>query len=425
MGLSPVETERRSRFRFSWLAPQGLLLFGLVLLIEVLRRPETILRAEFRVEDGQVFFLGTFFDPGGGILTPYQGYLHVVPRTVALVERAVPTAWAPVVSNSGALIIGAMVATFLASDRLSGLIPSRRLRVALAVGFVLLPATQEVSGSLTYVQWYLAVYVLAGAFATAATSWPVLACDVVTIAGSVLSSPLAVLFVPLYWLRAWPSRERNSLIVACVATGAAFVQGLVFVSSGNIASATTGPRSVGVLAAWLPVRLVVEPLLGANLTALALASSPTIVVITGVIAAASLMAVVAHLDNRARGALLYAFGICVAATVLRWRDPWGVLISPLGAQRYFFVPGALVALAAVAGIASTRGRTRALAMAIGTMLVIGVVWDFRLAPTPSLDWSARSACIGGPAPCVVPVDPAPQWSIRWPGPHGVYVQGSQ
>ena len=62
-------------------------------------------------------------------------------------------------------------------------------------------------------------------------------------------------------------------------------------------------------------------------------------------------------------------------------------------------------------------------MALCALLVVGIVADFWIDPHPYLDWADRSACIGGPQPCVVPVYPEQLYSLRWPGPNGPYDPG--
>jgi hypothetical protein len=49
------------------------------------------------------------------------------------------------------------------------------------------------------------------------------------------------------------------------------------------------------------------------------------------------------------------------------------------------------------------------------LLSIGVIWDFRILAPPTQGWAENSACIGGAAPCVVPVFPGGDWDIHWPG----------
>ena len=108
----------------------------------VARRPETILRAEFVFEDGKEWYVGAWHLPlSDAILTPYAGYLNFIPRVVGYLERQGPVSLAPLVGNAIALLIVALIAAYVSSDRLSMLIPSRRVRVIVALYLVLLPTT--------------------------------------------------------------------------------------------------------------------------------------------------------------------------------------------------------------------------------------------------------------------------------------------
>jgi hypothetical protein len=99
--------------------------------------------------------------------------------------------------------------------------------------------------------------------------------------------------------------------------------------------------------------------------------------------------------------------------------------SPLGLSRYFLIPTAGMAILVVAALVPRSDRprpARVAALAMGGLLVLAFVGDFRLPPRPDLDWPLRSACIGGEAACTVPVHIVTGWSIEWPGAAGPYVQ---
>ena len=134
--------------------------FAISLLILVLRYPTAILAAEPLWEDGPIFYLGGF-DGLRSLAQPAQGYLHLAARMVALVAAAVPPALGPLVMNGVTILATAGVAAFIASDRLRTAVPDRRIRLALAIGFVLMPAAQDLSWHLVYLQWTLAFFLLA------------------------------------------------------------------------------------------------------------------------------------------------------------------------------------------------------------------------------------------------------------------------
>ena len=98
------------------------------------RRPETILRAEFAFEDGKVWYLGAWHLPlFEAIATPYAGYLHLIPRVVGYFERQGSVSMAPLVGNMVALVVVALIAAYVSSDRLSRVIPSRHVRLIAAL----------------------------------------------------------------------------------------------------------------------------------------------------------------------------------------------------------------------------------------------------------------------------------------------------
>ncbi len=63
--------------------------------------------------------------------------------------------------NGVTILATAGVAAFIASDRLRTAVPDRRIRLALAIGFVLMPAAQDLTWHLVYLQWTLAFFLLA------------------------------------------------------------------------------------------------------------------------------------------------------------------------------------------------------------------------------------------------------------------------
>jgi hypothetical protein len=84
-----------------------------------------------------------------GVLRPYEGYLHVVPRLTALLERVVPISSAPLVANVAAVGIAVAVAGYVASGRLALVVPDSRVRLALGALVLFLPGAAELQGSIT------------------------------------------------------------------------------------------------------------------------------------------------------------------------------------------------------------------------------------------------------------------------------------
>src|SRR5262249_41872673 len=178
----------------------ALVAFGISLAILILRYPTSLLAAEPLWEDGPVFYLGGF-DGLASLARPYQGYLHVAARLVAIVAASIPPALAPLLMNGVTILATARVAAFIARDRPRRAVPDRRIRLALAIGFVLMPAAQDLTWHLVYLQWTLAFFLLARVVADDPSPrwvWP----DRVAVATTALTGPFSILFAPLYlWRR--------------------------------------------------------------------------------------------------------------------------------------------------------------------------------------------------------------------------------
>ena len=72
--------------------------------ILLLRRPDAFLRPRFSAEDGTIFFRQAMEDGLAAFAVPDAGYLHLVPRIVALAATALPSAAAPWVYAYGSLL---------------------------------------------------------------------------------------------------------------------------------------------------------------------------------------------------------------------------------------------------------------------------------------------------------------------------------
>ncbi|MFT2817986.1 hypothetical protein [Leifsonia sp. A12D58] len=140
-------------------ATQRTMLFLLITasaaLVGLLRIP-AITRGTLWAEDGQVFIAGaanstTLLD----LFAPYDGYVHVVPRSIAaVVVWAVPVDdWAVAVTVASCLVVGLVTAlVFVLSRTVVAWLPAR---VVIAAITVLVPtALFEVAGNTANLHWY-------------------------------------------------------------------------------------------------------------------------------------------------------------------------------------------------------------------------------------------------------------------------------
>jgi hypothetical protein len=392
--------------------------FGLL----VLRRPETVFRASFFYEDGQVFYIGAYF---GGFFEQlgraYAGYLNVLPRIVAALEWTVPPAYAPVVGNVIALGAVALLAAFIASDRLANVFPDRRTRIVLAALLLLLPGSWETLGSITLVQWYVAIYLVAVAIANPPSRRAFQAVEAIVVAGASLTGPFAILFAPLFWARAFIRRDRWSATLAGIVSVCGAVQLVILSASGQRSAAI--PDAAAVLTD-LANRLWSTMLGGLWVSgAETLGLDPRLVGLASIALVVALLVVWMSVPRVPRIVFAYAAAAIVATTVLD--QPHGFPDSPYLAGRYFLVPAFCVAVAVACQVGTSAGRSRAVAIAglvVSGVFLFGIVGDARLPAHPDYGWPQRSACVGGEAPCTAPVEFPAAWTIHWPGSGGTYVQ---
>ena len=284
----------------------------------------------------------------------------MVSRAAFLLARLGPPEVAPAVTILVYAAIIALVAVFLASDRLAVAIPDRRVRVLFALAIPLIPVP-EVFISVLSVQWFLALY-LAGLSLTK----EIRRFDYVGVAIAGLSGIGAVLTLPLFW------RDRRGLVLlAC-----AGLQAVVLVGSDR------RPVPLDLLAPLARVGLGIIPLVLA-------------------------LTLVRTLPLRTVVAFAYVAAATAAAGMLAGGHS---IADPVLAGRYFFATAAVATLLAVAGVVARR-PTAAL---LGGALIGAAVFSFSIPAPPDVDWAAHAHCIGGAAPCVVPAYP-PNLSVSWPG----------
>ncbi len=339
----------------------GLFVGALVFLLVLLRQPHTIFRPQFIWEETRAFWTPTFtLDPLTNLLQPTQGYLVIVSRAAFLVARLGPPEVAPAVTILIHAAIIALVATFLASDRLAAAIPDRRVRILFALSIALVPIF-ELYWSVEWAQWFLAIY-LAGLSLTK----EVRRFDYLGVAIAGLSGIGAVLTLPLFW------RDRRGLVLlAC-----AGLQALVLSRSDR------QPLEMDLLAPLARVGLGIIPIV---LAITLVRTLPLRTVLTFVYVAAATAAA----------------GTLAAGHLAAYPDLVG---------RYFFATAVVVTLLAIAGAVALR-RTGAV---LCGLLIGAALFSFSLPEPPDIHWADHAHCIGGPVACMVPAYP-PYLFEAWPG----------
>ncbi|MCV5941529.1 glucosyl transferase, partial [Escherichia coli] len=88
---------------------------------------------------------------------PEAGYFQTFSRLTAIASLSVPLAYAPLFFYLTAIAVQISVAGFIASERLSDLLPDKKWRLALAFGYLAMPHSWEIYANVTNSQWHLAL----------------------------------------------------------------------------------------------------------------------------------------------------------------------------------------------------------------------------------------------------------------------------
>jgi len=369
---------------------QTVAVFVAALAILVLRRPETVTNPQFVYEDG-MFYLDARTAGIGSLPWPYAGYLQLFPRAIALLETLVPTADAP--------LLGAGITLGLISCLA---VAAFRVWPPLVLAVVLLPEVAVEIGSPTLLQFYLAIGLLIGLVAMR-LRWP----SLVLLAACAIAGPFSILLVPLFAVRAWRFRDRDSIARLIAVAAPALIQAIVLGLNPrhDVAAAVTSVD-------WLVVGAghLTAAVLGSRFMLIAATIGPEWFVAVLVAVTVGVVLLVARTAPiRVRYVIGYLVVVSTAAAIFGGSADRDHLLSPVSVPRYFHLVGA-----AIAALAMLALRRRSVwAMVLVGFVVFGWVGDFRPEELPPSPWATGSQCLSTPGPCVVPVWPGGKWDVRW------------
>jgi hypothetical protein len=376
-------------------------------LLLVARKPWALTHPQLWAEDGSVFLLQHDALGARALLTPYEGYLHFLPRVIAWLTSLVAdvAAW-PLLYNGGALLVTVLLLARFASTRLE--VPGKPW---LVLALVLAAHTGEVLLTITNLQWLAAFFLVQQALiARPVTTTQRLTDLAITIAVG-LTGPFGLLLLPLFVWRWARDRHRDNLvllgaIVACAAVQAYFILAMP-------PHAETPPVRPLMLGAVLASRLIAWPLLGPKITeALPLAALAVI----GVVGFGALATWALRADPRRelRAKILVALVVFAAAGAWRCRpDTWETANLANG-DRYFFIPRVLLAWLV---IWEFDARPRFVAWIARGLGILAIAWELpqhRLPAPIDYQWAKHCDAIRLGVPATIPTLPE-GWFFNYPG----------
>ena len=368
-----------------------------VVLILILRKPDSLRNPQFFAEDGTIFFIGARQLGLAAFHTPYGGYLHLLPRCVAWAAAFFDPLLAPTIYNVAALCFDAEAIAVLFSRRVR--LPAKP---ALALAFALVPHTDEVFLSLANLQWCVALVLvmllISDDGATAAQRW----CDRGALALCGLTGPFLCFLFPLFVLRSALRRTRESAILAVLALLACAVQAsYLYGYRGHFIQSTAIDPSG--LMAYVAARLFGTFWMGYGMTIL---PGPLWIAMGVAVAAAAAWASLRRGEWRLSRAMLALAWLCLVIPVaVKFRYDASAIGFPGNGDRYFFLPHVLLAWLLVVACVQFEGWRRLVPAALLAASLAVNLRYLRAAPLPDLAWAEHVQPVRDGDAFEIPINP--------------------
>jgi hypothetical protein len=290
-----------------------------IFMLFFLRRPDSLLNPQLWAEDLLVFFMDdTRLGFWRALVTPYAGYLHVVPRMAAGLIDLLPARFIPLGYNLIALSLQTFSCGALSWACCRRILPPDSLRIAVCLVITCgLASGSELIGVLTNAQWFLSIPALVLLFCLPRHNGLLKTC-LCSMAALViaLSAPLLFIVMPFVLYAIWRKRGRGALPAWGLLIGLGVQAALALSSSAAshhsrfnsimVASVSAG-LSRPVLATVLGKRIL---LVGSDISLIAKLITALIVV------SASLPLLYTQLCSRQKPVLLIAVYLGVVSVVL-------------------------------------------------------------------------------------------------------------
>ncbi|MGA7173347.1 MAG: hypothetical protein WB020_07195 [Candidatus Dormiibacterota bacterium] len=405
-----------------WLRASPSVMLGaslLALLLLISRQPSAVVNPQLFAEDGRVWFQNAYqFGAFPPLLWPYLGYLETFQRLIAGAALLLPLSLVPAFFIWVSLVVEVLPVAFLTSDRLAPLLPRRRVRLLIALGYLVIPAVQMSTLYLTQTQWCLAVLAVLVVLAPRSKRPGWRAFDFAAVALSGLSGPYALFLAPAALALAWIRRTRGQVALGVLVVTLALLQ------TGVLIHNLPAQRSAVLVAVhlnWLvgaelvATRMILVPVLGTPLGFYAsqLGGAPLLLA-TLTLGAVILAVAIRHSSIEER--LAVAVGLLtLVATMAAERHLWPEMLHSSGVLRYWFFPTMtwLVILAIVA----FRSRTYLLRPLAVVLLCLAFLagglstWEFPAVPNRHFQAAARQFKRATPGQDVRFQEDPPGWSF--------------
>ena len=345
----------------------------------LVRMPEIVLKGRFWAEEGHTFFANAWtMPPLRALFTSYGGYLNLVANAATLAaHELLPLRLAPYATIGVGFAFQLLPPLLLLTARDEWL-ERMRFRAAGVMLILLVPGTEELWLQSLHAQFQLTLCCgIILALETGTGTGAGAAARLAILALTPLCGPGGIVLVPLFLLRAALDRSRARLGQGLVLAAGSAVQVLLFFEPFASREFRLDPVT---LVCVVAVRHVVEPLFGLKVAYRAGHAIRRDLALHHLPVGAMLLAVavfvpvgVAALRVKRAGAsrwLLAAAGCTACVAYYGAIGGATVLIGAQSAERYVFVPQALLALAILAFAATAPRRVARVAGVLVVWLLV-------------------------------------------------------
>lgn len=172
------------------------------------RRPDAVLSPQFYAEDGTFWYADAYNHSWRCLFMAEAGYLHTVPRLIALFTLLFPFALVPAVMNAFAFFFQILPIHLFLSSRFSTV--STNIRLLGCFLYIALPNSFEIHANATNIQWHLALLACMVILARQASTAPWRFFDFALLVLASLDSPLGIPLIFIAGIKMWMRKENQA-----------------------------------------------------------------------------------------------------------------------------------------------------------------------------------------------------------------------
>ena len=388
-------------------SPMALIIFTTIIIL-LIRKTDALINPQFWAEDGSVFFLQQYNHGVSALFQEYAGYLHLVPRLIALIgDTFFSYSSIPAFYNYASLLIILIVTLSIFSSRFH---VKHKSLIALTISLV--PHYEnEVFLNVTNTTWILSIMIIivllkenpAKRYGKVVVQY---ACDLLIIIICGLSGPFIIFLMPFFGWK-WINKKNVYNTIIFTATSIISLIQLSFIVSHSINSYDVSTN----LTAYSEVigyRAFGGLLLGSNI---AYKINPYILSFLYF----SLLTLILHLAYQKKDRFIFfSIGISLIyllATFYRFKNNPEILVSPGNGVRYFYIPYVMLIWSLIALLGQQeKWKNTLLKASLVLILISSLTSRFHSKPFIDYNWPLYSQSIGK-EDIVIPINPV-GWQIN-------------